>query len=517
MASKVNMKFAAILAAAVMVVVVGVVGVAALTLRNTGDEYIARGDAAVAAGDLELAAEHYSRAVNKDRTRIDWLEKWRGTLIQLTPETQVAYERSYNRHYLGILEQMAVIEYNVPARQRELLEEKYEQAITLFPTALQFWQNFTALVKQRVDPLDQSSAEARSLWRFRGLAILAQMMLTDIDEVTSQQGLTDLRAAIEADPTDFEVARGIVLWHTIKWRRAHLDRRTIDARRLDAELTQALDDFSAGFPDHFDSTLTALEVKIEQLSVREANDAAERAMIRDLVGEETTIVAAFRQANTDDITPNHLARLDVALRRLDAPERHEQMLEIIQRSAAADPNNPRLITLQSGTLGTLGRFDEAIALIQNYLELPREPISLAGMVQRYYRPQALQKLAEQALAKWEQDETEEDKAASITIARDALTELSTSTAGGEQSQEALTVQGKLAQAEDRHAEAVRIFTELVEKRGQADSDTRWRLADSLRSANQLGAAKQQLHIMLENDPLNLRALLTLADAPAGGR
>ncbi len=514
MASRVNVKFAVALAVGVILIGGAGILVAYLAINQTGDEYIARGDAALAEGDLELAAQNYEDAVGHDRTRIDWLEKWRSVLVQLTPETQAEYERSFTRHYLGILEQMAVLEWDNAERQRTLIDARYNQVYKIARGNINAWQTIADLTKERVERLDQSDPDAKSLRRYRGIAIVSQMALTDVDPVLRDEGLADLRAALEAKPEDVESARAIVIWHALMWRRAHLDRRTVEARRLQQELEREVTAMREAFPNEPRAALAILEVRLDRIAAEYSNEAEQRAAMRALAGEEQPAITAFQTAPEDSFDAQDLVRLNTVLARLSTPNRLEVMDGIITRIANNEDVDPRLVVLRAEVLGGLARYDDSIAILQDWLADPIRPLSLEGLVQRAFRPQALRRLADQALAKWESAEEPNEKAAALAIAKDAQRQLNETTQGGEQSTEALSVAGKLAMAENRHAEAVRLFTELVDKAGQNDSDTRWRLAQSLRAANQLGASRAQLRLILDQDPNNLRAMLSLADIHA---
>jgi len=514
MASRVNVKFAIALAAGVIVLGVAGITVAYLAINKTGDEYITRGDAAFAAGDFQTAADNYEDAVGHDRTRIDWLEKWRSSLVKLTPATQSEYERSYTRHYLGILEQMAVLEWDNPQRQRELIEARYEQVHKLARSSVSGWQTIADLARERVERLDQSDPEAKALRRYRGLAIVAQMALTEVDPIVRDEGLADLRAALEANPEDVEAARAIVIWHALRWRRAYLDRRTVEARRLEQELDDELATLVETFPNEPRALLAALEVKLDKIAAQSTQETEQRSKMRALVGEEVPAVEAFRNAPASSFDAQDLLRLNNVLSRIGAPNQYETMDEIIQRLDGQEGVDPRVVVLHAEILGGMRKYDEAIAMLQDSLAEPIRPLSLDGLVQRYFRPQALMRLADQALAKWETSENESEKAEALELAKDAQRQLKETTQGGEQSAEALSVTGKLAMAEKRHAEAVRVFTELVEKAGHNSPDNRWRLARAHIASNELGAARTQLRQILEEDPSNLRALLSLADIHA---
>lgn len=515
MASRVNIKFAIALAAGVFIVGAAAIAIAFIAINKTGEEYVERGDAALARGDIQLAADNYEDAVGHDRTRIDWLEKWRSTLIQLTPETQSEYERSFSKHYLGILEQMAVIEWDNPERQRTFIEARFNQVDKLGGSNVAAWQSIADMTKQRVERLDQSDPAAKSLRRYRGLAIVNQMALTEVDPLVRDEGLADLRTALEGDPTDDEVGRAIIIWHAVRWRREFLNRRTIDARRLEQALANEIEAMRELLPNSPRIELAVLESRLDRIAAENSEEAAQRAAFRDLAGEEERAVQAFMTSPPSSFDGRDLMRLSSMLARISVPNRLETMLAIIDRVEVTDSTtDPRLIVLHADILGGLGRYDEAIAMIQDYLAQPVRPLSLEGLVQRYFRPQALERLADHALAKWEGVETESEREAALAVAKDAQRQLNETTQGGERSPQALTVAAKLAVAEGRNAEAVRLFTELVERAGQNDPDTRWRLAQALRAADQLGAARAQLRMILDVDPANLRALLSLTDIHA---
>ena len=115
MASKVNTKFVIILVGAIVALAVGVGGLAAYSLRMSGERNIAAGDQLVleaeelrAGGDeaeaiekINDAASQYGRAVNKDPSRRDWLLQWRDTLLRPIPEKDVEYRKQYVERISG--------------------------------------------------------------------------------------------------------------------------------------------------------------------------------------------------------------------------------------------------------------------------------------------------------------------------------------------------------------------------------------------------------------------------------
>src|SRR5690606_8077150 len=110
MATKVNVKFVIALAAVLLVLFSGIAWVAYEKLTTSGEEYEAKGDVLLAAGDYDEAADMYRRAVRHDQTNIVWLTKWRDTILKVVPETQVEYLKFYRDYYFGILNRLAVLQ-----------------------------------------------------------------------------------------------------------------------------------------------------------------------------------------------------------------------------------------------------------------------------------------------------------------------------------------------------------------------------------------------------------------------
>jgi tetratricopeptide (TPR) repeat protein len=170
MASRVNTKFVVILIVAV-IAVLGMLFAAYTVVTKSPEDLARKGDEAVALGDYETAREMYSRAVSKDPTIVENLEKWIDTIEKWIPETEPAYYDAFRRDYLGAIHQAAVVQRtNVDAYHRELgmqfelLRREYSRSLAdnIISRTTQVLGNFDGL--NGVDPAWPS------LRRYRGLA-----------------------------------------------------------------------------------------------------------------------------------------------------------------------------------------------------------------------------------------------------------------------------------------------------------------------------------------------------------
>ena len=145
MASRVNTKFVIILIVAV-VAMLGMLFAAYSAVYKTADDLVALGDKAMVEGDTDLARKLYSKAVNKDPTVAENINKWISSLEQWTPETETAYYDAFRIDYLGAIRQASIVQRNnLEAYHRELgitydaLARRYNrnQADQLFDTLAQ--------------------------------------------------------------------------------------------------------------------------------------------------------------------------------------------------------------------------------------------------------------------------------------------------------------------------------------------------------------------------------------------
>lgn len=121
--SKVNTKFVVMLSSGAIVIVGGLSYMAyAIALRSAGD-LAKQGDQRMAEGSLEAAELLYSKAVNKEQTNIEAIEKWRDCLAKWTPETRAKLEGKYTQAYVPALRQISLVRAtDVPAHQAYLGE-----------------------------------------------------------------------------------------------------------------------------------------------------------------------------------------------------------------------------------------------------------------------------------------------------------------------------------------------------------------------------------------------------------
>ncbi len=510
MATKVNVKFVIVLAAALAVLFGGVAFVAYQKLTTSGEEYEAKGDALMAVGDFDEASDMYRRAVNHDRTNIVWLTKWRDSLLKVVPETQVEYVKYYQDYYLGILNQLAALQDRDPIAQRAYLEPYYQQLVKGGANA-ESWQRLIDHVNNMLQRLPEDDVVTKQIHRYRGLARLARMEQIEERDEEREQTLADLRIAIEADPTDVECAVGVLKWRFIEWKRAHRLRRAQTADQLWTALGDEVVAMKESFPNSPPILLTELQIMIERVVHLEDDPAARVRMVNNMKGFEDRLLESIEATAPESIDENMLRRTYNSLKPLQPSNYAATMLPIVTRVSEAKPNDAGLMLLRAEVLNDLNRQEDALQQLRQVAEMPDLPVSLAGLMlvanQRYT---AMYSQGDTVLDLRETTQDPAKRAELLKEAHQFRDELAENITGGENSPVVMLLDGRLALAEGNASEAVERLKALDDRVGGRDSEVIKLLGRALLEANILGAARQQYARLVEANPSDIQSLYTLA-------
>lgn len=457
MASRVNTKFVVILSLSIVLLAAGVTGLYVYAHLKSGERLVKQGDALLAEGEIAEAAKKYERAVGKDRTKLEWLEKWRDVLVQITPSPRSEYERQYN-FYFSILSYIADIKSDDAEAQIAYLDEWNDrlEVSNPSPTVL---ESFANAVEERAAGLPEGSEGAKRVLRYRGLANVQRMTLTTVDEQTREQALTDLRNALEADPTDTDAAMGIIRWHLAEEDRFRKLNRTDLEREAREKTREVLASIVEDFSDDPQVLRLELAVKIERLRRSAGTREELRAGVEELKPKAEAVIEAALDTPAEELPVEFLEACRQTVPRVLGADAVPKLRRLAQHMIEGRPENAEVLLASGRLYQDEQAWEKALEEFQKVLELPDKPVSLEGLMQQGQREFALSFQVDSALALWQNAETDEEKAQWLARAKEINEKLRESL-GSRGTELLLLRDAKIAMAEEDYARATSKLAEL---------------------------------------------------------
>lgn len=522
MASKVNTKFIILLSAG-LIGLVGLVGMALFVFgKNSASDLVAKGDAEMAKGSARMAAEYYSRAVNKEQTNTDYIIKWRDALAQYAPDDITRFAESYRNYVLATRQIATVQSTNVDAQRDYLniLRAELDTEDVSRPTLENLIRETETLLKyHEQQPKD---GKWNTLRRFRGVAIVQIMSSTpDVKPEVVSQGRDDLVAAIAADPTDAESAVALEAWYEIQGSRLDTVTRSAEIAELAASAQAVIDTAIAANPSH--PLLMMAAIRREYA----ANDALIRANVsadpqaaqaafaaaREAAMPKLDALAASMKAIPGGPKFSQVMRLRQLENMIDPMSQSARTEEVLRTALEADPEDSELLLMRGDVLAERFQFADAIASVQKIIDTKPKPISLEGyqLFERKTRAVFLQALW--GVKNWEQIKEAEPKAEAIKFARERFELLKTK--DDPESPQIALVAAYLAFVDQKYIDANRAIDQYNSKVKGRNPDALWLKAVISEQVREPGATKRALDDLLRLRPNDLRAIIALARVEAG--
>lgn len=573
MASRVNTKFVLALAAGVLGVSLAVAAVLVYVRNNSGELHAAKArelvqqvadlDAQQASGTSPLPDEAYhsqrqqlldqadrrwDRAIADETQNTEWLGEWARTLEMMRGfrSVQDFFDRLRNRH-LSVLYTLAVADSNNPAswvgfvRQRFDLQqalgyqrESNDQLIAEITSQLERYEPFADTGS--VDPVWLKLKLYRARLRLE-IKASGGLFATPAEW---QQVEDDLRAVLAGDPTDHVAALALHDYYREQVSELLRANRNTPMDRM-LPLFDKAREALVNFLDHADNRLpgAGAEGEIAAISRRVAVQAALINLSSELARLET-----LRQAEgkpTDEII--RLVR-DTASRFITQLDEVSALLARAEfdgggGTAAALLMPVELLADADGRLGRMrgalsamierrptdtatammalvrlqeqaGLFDDAVATLEELKSLPRPALSIDGFVQLSAQQGAPRYQALLLLTALEREKDEARRADLLTRAKALVTEYRGLVELADPS--LLFLDGRVAAAEGRFGEALRLFQEYNAKTADADAQgLRAEARMAARDLDQLGIARKRLGELMSRGQDSVEDIFLLAE------
>lgn len=523
MAGRVNTKFVALLVGAAVVVLGGGVALFWFQINKTGETYAVAAREAEAAGDWPAAVENWGRAAGHENTNAEWLRSWVEAMGHIVPKTETEYRDLFTK-MRGIKRQIATSARTDPEATAEYLDFFYRSFTRLGAGSRPAVENFSTETEQMLAYYPEGGAQQADrdrLRRFRGLA-WAQLggASSTMTEEEIESALADLRAALEADPTDGEAMRAEVrLLDTQKSRMEASGLLDRVAGYRDAQRA-AVDRVLEADPENLWARLTDIELDAERFSTLSEDERATAE-----AGLLTRLDSVFASADSQPkvLTSEMIERLTILDSVINKESDRERSIGLIEKAVAAQGDPTDMLLQLASIREQSGDFDGAMADAKKAEAQEWLPVSLDGYVRLYAQRQAPMFIAEFAVSRLndlEDPAAAEEMLETARSARDRFVKA----VGGDNARvsmldgqiaaakyESLVAQNDQRGAENALTEALGHFAKFNERMQYQNREGLWREGLTALRLNKTGLARQRLNELLAMEPKNANVLLGLAD------
>lgn len=523
MASRVNTKFVVILIVAV-IAMLGMLFAAYSVVYKTAGDLAAKGDEFAAEGKYDEARKAYARAVNKDQTIIENLEKWIHALENWIPETETAYYDAYRKNYLGAIRQASLVQRtNVEAYKRELgiqfemLQNGYSRGfadslVARTTTALGFFDGVPG-----VDPGWETLKRYRCMsWERIGAngGIVDEFQYELINE--------DFESALAANPADGKLLSFYMRW--MVYEASNLgrgDRRDqIEAARVEA--ISRGESFLAENSESPSVLVVLFAIEMEKARSDVAKDHPEKSSQRTQSIYDT--FAVFREKLTElhgklmqipagelDIRAVQNYRLIDLL--VNPGQTATNSISLYERLLEGHPQSSIIMISLAEMYASNDQVDRGMALFEQIVNHESIPISIEGVQLFDSQRTALVAISSIYLDKFqnlqiagETDDAELDRLIQKSVdARDRFSQRV-----AEDNNMLMLLDGRISYSRGDTKEALRLFKTFNGQQKLPNARGLWFEAVAAQDLDQLGTAKDALLQLVALQQSSIPALLRLA-------
>lgn len=518
MASRVNTRF-------VILLVVGIVGLLGMMLvaysvafKSAADN-MREGDRLLAEGNIKQAERAYSKGVNKDTTNVEYLNKWIESLEMLVPETETEYRDRFYTDYNGAISKAAtVLRNDVDAHERQL-ELMYKQLRSEYSRGLA-----DRMIEQTTTTLgfyssgDGSIQPWERLRRYRGIAIAQISMRSGVlEENKIELAKEDLGRALEVDPTDTDSRIAMMtLDLTEVDRNAPREDRAARIDVLRENLADA-ESYLAQYPDDQRMRLQRLFLLIE-LDRRSLNlNQTPEQQIEQLkalyvprIELLNDIADRLLAGSSDQLDIQTLTLFAGIENTIDPPAQYVRSRELLDKMVANHPESAEFLYYAGQLAKDANATEDANKWFEQISTLKVKPLSYEGLRQFSIQRLALLRRAEIAVEQAEiaaDDETRNAAVARATQLRDQFSGMVS-----EDNLAQVLLDGRIALAQDKTDEALRLFRKYNDQTQRNNPTGLWYEGQVAKQLGQFGVARDALMqlIAIDNSNRKIAAMISLA-------
>ncbi|MDY7109681.1 MAG: tetratricopeptide repeat protein, partial [Planctomycetota bacterium] len=516
MAARVNTRFLIILLIGIISAVVIVGGLWVLKIRGDAGRQARRGDEQIRlaqqATEFEVqqecyrkAREFYKRAINREPSSAEYIEKLEDALLSLHPTTADEARELY-REYLAVLTHAADHDPLNASRHRALLEELFRNARRSGSPSM--WRMVYESADNMADALPES--DPQRIWAsfYRGAALFSPRMYDlllpeDPSQGTQlEQGERNLLEFLQAVP-DSDLGWGMLLSGElgIVARLSAADQ----AGRVREEL-QELRDHLAQAREQVEGGAYTLTSAL-RLAMRDRFENPALVDREELRADARELVRRTREAND----PLIVTQTVEVLRRLGPMEGVPEPVEIVDEFLQENPLAHDIRLSKADLFYRSNELDEAEAAARVVVDADWLSVGFLSQYQPYLRRAAASLIVDIAHGRWSTGQ-EGERARLVGAIEEAREDLARLIPEGDRESDTMLMRAdaKLAYARQDDERAAALFDRLVRESEDEDVEMYWYAAVCLDRIGQVGRALEHVGSALAVQPDNPEILALAA-------
>jgi len=519
MASRVNTRFVILLIVGV-IALLGMVFAAYTVAFKSAADNIREGERLLAEGNVKQAERAFSKAVNKDATNVEYLDRWIESLEMLVPETETEYRDRFNKDLSGAIAKKATVLRNDIDAHEAQLSLIYNQLIGGYSRGLadRLIEQTTLVLGFFRDDLSGEIQEWERLKRYRGIAISKIAANGGILEDSKLDlGIEDLERVTTLDPSDAESFIAMLDLNYLQVdRSASQDRKDLRIEALRENLERA-EQYLAEHPD-------SIQMRLQK--VRYEADIASRSLDRSLEPQEQLeiIRERFSALNpaldqiVQNLSENTSQKLDLRYviafagieNAIDPLSRYSRSRRILDLLIERDRDNAEVLYYAGQFAQRAGDTEESLAWYKQIESLETKPLSYEGFRQFFFQRQAIANRCELKINEAESALTEEERSSALADAKALRDQFSEQVSDDNTTR--MMLDGRIALVEKQYDEALRIFSRYNNLRQQGDPDGLWYEGLVASQLGQFGVARDAFDTLIgfESHPRQIPGMLALA-------
>lgn len=489
----VNTKFILMLVVAVSGLAVVLAGLWYYHRMKDATININRAEALIAEGKLDKALDQIGRAISKEPTKPEHLERMHKLLDQMKPETQDRAAELYNRR-LAAYRHMATYHPEDADTHLALIDELHDCALLL--QSADIWDAIVEaanVMEQRVSDDDPKRYFSRL---YRGMSKMQLRERLTPDEIDA--ALTDLNTFVEQRP-DSDLG-----WATLATAYLQLC-RDAQSRGEKSKQEQML--------RKADETLAKAAAAVPE-NLHISMIQAERMLYNDAPASPDQIDAAITKIEQGCAKfkpgPLVLATAGRTMQMVGGEVGVRRAVALIEPELAVQPDRLDLVMTVANQALYGGDLDKAERLAAQVLDSEPLPVSYLSRFQTAMREQAGGVLVDAAFLRWESEKDHAKAAPLVEPIKQARERAAAKIPQAEGNLTLLRADGKVAYAEHRYEAAARAFEQVVSATSRLEPEILVYSAISLDRIGQTGLAIERMIQALDLRPRAVGLMQELA-------